>query len=86
MPAMTANHDPRDAVIEDGGCQDQLPEIAPDGTHFHQDHRHDFHRRDRERRAEEQRGDEPSCGGGNQFFRQGIGQKYAADERHGDAE
>ena len=50
--------DPGDRVIEDGGREDQLAEIAPDGADFHQHHRDDLHRRNRQRRAKEQRGDE----------------------------
>ena len=51
--------DPGQRVVEDGGGQDELAEIAPDGADLHQHHGHDLDRRDGQRRAEEQRRHQP---------------------------
>jgi hypothetical protein len=78
--------DPGQAVVEDGGGQDELAEVAPDGADLHQHHGHDLDRRDGKRRAEEEGRDQPRRGRGNEFRRQRIGQGHAANERHRDAE
>ena len=78
--------DPGQAVVEDGGGQDELAEVAPDGADLHQHHGDDLDRRDGQRRAEEERGHQARRARGDQLCRQRIGQGHAADERHRDAE
>jgi len=38
------DHDPGDRIVENRGREDQLPQVAPDGPNFHQDHSHNLHR------------------------------------------
>ena len=77
--------DPGDGVVEDGGGQDQLADVAADDADLHQGHGDDLDRRDRHRGAEEQRGDQRVLMRRDDVGRQRIGQRHAADEGHRDA-
>ena len=78
--------DPRQRVVEDGGGEDELAEVAADHADLHQHHGHDLDRGDRQRRAEEQRRHQPRGVRRDEAGRQGIGQRDAAGEGDGDAE
>jgi len=77
--------DPGDGIVEDRRGEDELAQIAPHRADVDQHHGHDLHRGDRQRRAEEQRRDQPVLVHRNGAARQGIGQRHAQRERHGDA-
>ena len=77
--------DPGDGVVEDGGGEDQLADVATDDADLHQGHGDDLDRGDRQRGAEEQRGHQRVLVRRNDVGRQRIGERHAADERHGNA-
>ena len=76
---------PADRVFKNGGCDDDLPQVATHEIHFANDDRDDLHRRDGKRGAEKDRGDEAGIRPGQEFGRQELAERKAAGERYGDA-
>src|SRR5262249_20280226 len=77
-----------DGVIEDGSCDDDLPNCAAQKSELAHHQRHDLYRGNRQRRAEEERRDQALLrlgqhAGGQQRPEQAPAQKRHDDSAHG---
>ena len=79
-PERDRDDDPADGVLEDGGGDDDLADVAAHEIHLAHDHRDDLDRGDRQRGAEEKRGDEARLRVGQDRIRQHLAERKAADE------
>ncbi|MET4767245.1 hypothetical protein ABH970_007617 [Bradyrhizobium ottawaense] len=77
--------DPADGVVDHGGRDDDLTDIAAHEIHLAHHHGDDLHGRNRQRRAHEQRSDQALLRIGQQRIGQELSEREAAGEGHEDA-